>query len=63
MVSAYGTHSRLVLAQQKVSEKSNEITAIPAVLDLLDLTDHIVTIDVMGCQRIIAKKIRDKGAD
>ena len=62
-VSAYGTHSRLVLAQQKVSEKSNEITAIPAVLDLLDVTDHIITIDAMGCQRSIAKKIRDKGAD
>lgn len=63
MVSAYGTHSRLVLAQQKVSDKSNEITAIAAVLDLLDITDHIVTIDAMGCQRNIAKKIRDKGAD
>ena len=63
MVSAYGTHSRLVLAQQKVSEKSNEITAIPAVLELLNVTDHIITIDAMGCQRSIAKKIRDKGAD
>lgn len=63
MVSAYGTHSRLVLAQQKVSEKSNEITAIPAVLELLNVTDHIITIDAMGCQRSIAKKIRDKEAD
>lgn len=46
-----------------VAEKSNEIMAIPAVLDLLDVTGHIVTIDAMECQRSIAKKIRDKGAD
>jgi predicted transposase YbfD/YdcC len=51
------------LAQQKVAEKSNEITAIPALLDLLDVTGHIITIDAMGCQRSIAKKIRDRGAD
>ena len=63
MVSAFGTDSRLVLAQQKVAEKSNEITAIPALLDLLDVTGHIITIDAMGCQRSIAKKIRDRGAD
>jgi len=63
MVSAFATDSRLVLAQQKVAEKSNEITAIPALLDLLDVTGHILTIDAMGCQRSIAKKIRDKGAD
>ena len=63
MVSAFGTDSRLVLAQQKVAEKSNEITAIPALLDLLDVTGHTITIDAMGCQRSIAKKIRDKGAD
>jgi predicted transposase YbfD/YdcC len=63
MVSAFGTDSRLVLAQQKVVEKSNEITAIPALLDLLDVTGHTITIDAMGCQRSIAKKIRDKGAD
>jgi predicted transposase YbfD/YdcC len=62
MVSAFATDSRLVLVQQKVAEKSNEITAIPAVLDLLDVTGHTVTIDAMGCQRSIAKKIRDKGA-
>jgi len=63
MVSAFATDSRLVLAQQKVAEKSNEITAIPALLDLLDVTGHTLTIDAMGCQRSIAKKIRDKGAD
>lgn len=63
MVSAFATDSRLVLAQQKVAEKSNEITAIPALLDLLDVSGHTVTIDAMGCQRSIAKKIRDRGAD
>jgi hypothetical protein len=63
MVSAFGTDSRLVLAQQKVAEKSHEITAIAALLDLLDVTGHIITIDAMGCQRSIAKKIRDRGAD
>lgn len=63
MVSAFGADSRLVLAQQKVAEKSNEITAIPALLDLLDVTGHTITIDAMGCQRSIAKKIRDNGAD
>ena len=58
MVSAFGTDSRLVLAQQNVAEKSNEITAIPALLDLLDVTGHTITIDAMGCQRSIAKKIQ-----
>jgi len=55
-VSAFGTDSRLVLAQQKVSEKSNEITAIAALLDLLDVTGHILTIDAMGCQRAALRK-------
>ena len=63
MVSAFGTASRLVLGQEKVAEKSNEITAIPRLLDLLNIKDHIITIDAMGCQRSIAKKIQDKGAD
>lgn len=65
MVSAFGTDSRLVLAQQKVVEKSNEITAIPALLDLLDVTGHTIMIDAhaMRCQRSIAKKIQDKGVD
>ncbi len=63
MVSAFGTDSRLVLGQQKVAEKSNEMTVIPALLDLLDVSGHIITIDAMGCQRSIAKKIQDKGAD
>jgi hypothetical protein len=63
MVSAFATGARLVLAQQKVDEKSNEITAIPKLLDLLDLKGHIVTIDAMGTQKAIAKKIIEQGGD
>lgn len=46
-----------------MAEKSNEITAIPALFDLFDVTGHTVTIDAIGCPRGIAQKIRDKGAD
>lgn len=60
MISAYATGARLVLAQEKVSEKSNEITAIPTLLDWLDLKGNIVTIDAMGCQYEIADKIVNK---
>ena len=63
MVSAFATNARLVLAQQKVEEKSNEITAIPKLLELLDLKGHVVTIDAMGTQKAIAKKIIDKEGD
>lgn len=63
MVSAFATGARLVLAQQKVDEKSNEITAIPKLLDLLDLNGHIVTIDAMGTQKSIAKQIIEQGGD
>jgi predicted transposase YbfD/YdcC len=63
MVSAWATESQLVLGQTKVNEKSNEITAIPALLDLLDLSGCIVTIDAMGCQKAIARKIVEQGAD
>lgn len=63
MVSAFSTEMRLVLAQQKVFEKSNEITAIPKLLDLLDLKNQIVTIDAMGTQKAIAKQIIDKGGN
>lgn len=63
MVSAFATGARLVLAQQKVDEKSNEITAIPKLLDLLDLSGHIVTIDAMGTQKAIAKQIIEQGGD
>jgi len=63
MVSAWASANRLVLGQLKVEEKSNEITAIPALLRLLDVTGAVVTIDAMGCQKEIAKTITDQGAD
>lgn len=63
MVSAFAARQRLVLAQTKVAEKSNEIVAIPALLDMLSIEGAIVTIDAMGCQRDIAQKIIDKKAD
>ena len=63
MVSAFATGARLVLAQQKVDDKSNEITAIPLLLDLLNLKGNIVTIDAMGCQKAIAEKLHQKEAD
>lgn len=63
MVSAFATSSKLVLGQEKVNEKSNEITAIPKLLDLLALEGAIVSIDAMVTQKRIAKKIREKKAD
>jgi predicted transposase YbfD/YdcC len=63
MVSAWCSEQNLVLGQTKVDDKSNEITAIPALLDLLTLKGAIVTIDAMGCQREIAAKILSKDAD
>jgi predicted transposase YbfD/YdcC len=63
MVSAWCSQQSLVLGQVKVDEKSNEITAIPALLDLLDIHGAIITIDAMGCQRDIAQLIIDKKAD
>jgi predicted transposase YbfD/YdcC len=63
MVSAWATANGVVLGQHKVDTKSNEITAIPALLALLALKGCIVTIDAMGCQRDIAQKIVAQGAD
>ena len=63
MVSAFAARQRLVLGQVKVAEKSNEIIAIPKLLDLLAIDGAIVTIDAMGCQRDIAQKVVDKKAD
>ena len=60
MVSAWGCANGVVLGQVRTSEKSNEITAIPALLELLDVRGCIVTIDAMGCQRVIAEQIRAK---
>jgi predicted transposase YbfD/YdcC len=63
MVSAWATANRLVLAQVKVDEKSNEITALPEILGHLALAGCIVTIDAMGCQREIAEQILDQSGD
>jgi predicted transposase YbfD/YdcC len=63
MVSAWAETNGLVLAQRKVDEKSNEITAIPKLLDALRLAGTVVTIDAMGCQREIASRIIEKKAD
>jgi predicted transposase YbfD/YdcC len=62
MVSAWATQSQLVLAQIKVDDKSNEITAIPDLLRTLELSGCLVTLDAMGCQRAIAEQIRAQGA-
>lgn len=63
IVSAFAADLGLVLAQCKVGDKSNEITAIPELLNLLSIKGCIVTIDAMGCQTDIAKEITDKQAD
>lgn len=63
IVSAWARESGLVLGQLKVDEKSNEITAIPELLEMLDLGGSVVTIDAMGTQTKIAQKIVEKGAD
>jgi len=63
MISAWASNNQLVLAQRKVSDKSNEITAIPELLELLEIKGGIVSIDAMGCQREIAKQIRTQEAD
>jgi predicted transposase YbfD/YdcC len=57
MVSAWACQQRLVLGQEAIDDKSNEITAIPRLLKLLEIKDCIVTIDAMGCQRDIARQI------
>lgn len=63
LVSAWAHHSGIVLGQRKVDEKSNEITAIPQLLDDLYLAGAIVTLDAMGTQTKIAQKIRDRKAN
>ena len=63
MVSAWSSANGLVLGQTKTDEKSNEITAIPELLKLLEISGCIVSIDAMGCQKEIAKAIVDKSAD
>lgn len=63
MVSAWASEQRLVLGQVKTAEKSNEITAIPELLRMLEVGGCVVTIDAMGCQTEIAGQIIDQGAD
>ena len=63
MVSAWANAHRLVLGQRKVDDKSNEITAIPTLLRMVELEGTMVTIDAMGCQKEIAKTITEQGAD
>jgi len=63
MVSAFAARQRLVLGQVKVADKANEIVAIPRLLDMLAIEGAIVTIDAIGCQRAISRKIVDKKAD
>jgi len=63
MVSAWSNANNMVMGQVKTEEKSNEITAIPALLELLLLEGSIITIDAVGCQTAIAEKIVQKGAD
>jgi predicted transposase YbfD/YdcC len=63
MVSAWATTNGVVLGQVKVDDKSNEITAIPKLLQVLEIKGCIVTTDAMGCQKEIASQITGKGAD
>ena len=63
LVSAWASANTMTLGQVKTGEKSNEITAIPQLLQMLDLQGCIVTIDAMGCQKDIAQGILDGGAD
>lgn len=63
MVSAWATTNQVVLGQRKVDDGSNEITAIPQLIDLLDLSGCIVAVDAMGCQTAIAAQIIDRGGD
>jgi predicted transposase YbfD/YdcC len=63
LVSAWDSAAGVTLGQVKTASKSNEITAIPQLLDLLDVRGATVTVDAMGCQREIVKKLVDQGAD
>ncbi len=63
MVNTFATENGVSLGQHKVYEKSNEITAIPELLELLDISGCLVTIDAMGCQKKIAQKVLNKNAD
>lgn len=63
LVSAWATEHGVVLGQVATADHSNEITAIPVLLQLLDVRGAVVTIDAMGCQKAIARQVRDQGGD
>lgn len=63
IVSAWSWDNSISLAQEKVGDKTNEITVVPKLLSAIDLKDTIVTIDAMGCQTAITKKIKEEGGD
>ena len=63
LVSAFATNSRLVLGQEAVEEKSNEITAIPALMERLDIKGALVSVDAMGCNPTVAQSVLDAEAD
>ena len=63
MVSAWASRNQLVLGQRQVDDKSNEITAIPELLKMLDIEGCTITIDAMGCQKKIAEQIYEQGGD
>jgi predicted transposase YbfD/YdcC len=63
LVNAWSNSNQMILGQVKTEEKSNEIIAIPTLLDMLELEGAVVTIDAMGCQTAIAEKIVEKGAN
>jgi predicted transposase YbfD/YdcC len=63
LISAWASANGLALGQLKVDGKSNEITALPALLKLLDVKDRVVTMDAMGCQRELASQIIEQGGD
>jgi len=63
MISAWATRNGLILGQMKTEEKSNEITAIPELLKMIDVSGRTITIDAMGCQREIAKQIIEQDGE
>ena len=63
LVSAWAVEGHLTLGQEAVAEKSNEITAIPKLLEVLDVEGALVTIDAIGCQKAIAEKVIEQGGD
>jgi predicted transposase YbfD/YdcC len=63
LIHAYASSSELLLGQLATADKSNEITAIPELLEIIDIEGAMVTIDAMGCQKDIAAKIREQGGD